>query len=100
VSAICASRDTTVILNNASWRVKRGEHWAILGANGSGKTSLLSALTVYLTPTAGTIEVLGERYGETDWRELRKSAPSCSHQRMRSVIAASGSRDSSPGLRR
>lgn len=65
-------RGETVILDQMSWRVERGQHWAILGANGSGKTSLLSALTAYLTPTAGTIEVLGERYGETDWRELRK----------------------------
>jgi iron complex transport system ATP-binding protein len=65
-------RGETVILSDVSWRVERGQHWAILGANGSGKTSLLSALTAYLTPTAGTIEVLGERYGETDWRELRK----------------------------
>jgi iron complex transport system ATP-binding protein len=65
-------RDTTVILDDVSWRVNRGEHWAILGANGSGKTSLLCALAAYLTPTAGTIKVLGERYGETDWRELRK----------------------------
>jgi len=65
-------REETAILHNVSWRVERGQHWAILGANGSGKTSLLSALTAYLTPTAGTIEVLGERYGETDWRELRK----------------------------
>ena len=65
-------RSATVILNDVTWRVKRDEHWAILGANGSGKTSLLSALTAYLSPTAGTIEVLGERYGESDWRELRK----------------------------
>jgi iron complex transport system ATP-binding protein len=65
-------RGETVILRDVSWRVEHGQHWAILGANGSGKTSLLSALTAYLTPTAGTIEVLGERYGETDWRELRK----------------------------
>jgi iron complex transport system ATP-binding protein len=65
-------RAETVILDDVSWRVKRGEHWAILGANGSGKTSLLSALTAYLSPAAGTIEVLGERYGESDWRELRK----------------------------
>ena len=42
------------------------------GDNASGKTSLLSALTAYLSPTSGTIEVLGERYGESDWRELRK----------------------------
>ena len=44
----------------------------ILGANGSGKTSLLSALTAYLTPSSGTVEVLGAGYGKTDWRELRK----------------------------
>ncbi len=52
--------------------MRRGEHWVILGANGSGKTSLLSAVTGYLTPTAGAICVLGRRYGRSDWRELRK----------------------------
>jgi iron complex transport system ATP-binding protein len=72
VRGLCIERDKTVILNDISWRVECGEHWAILGANGSGKTSLLNALTAYLSPTAGTIEVLGERYGESDWRELRK----------------------------
>ena len=40
--------------------------------NGSGKTSLLSALTGYLTPSAGCVEVLCEVYGRTDWRELRR----------------------------
>lgn len=72
VHGLRIERGATVILDDVSWRVNRGEHWAILGANGSGKTSLLSALTAYLSPTAGTIEVLGKRYGETDWRELRK----------------------------
>src|SRR2546425_1201428 len=65
-------RGKTAILNEVSWRVEPGQHWAILGANGSGKTSLLSALTGYLTPSGGEIAVLGRRYGETDWRELRK----------------------------
>ena len=46
-------RGGTVILDEVSWRVTRGQHWVILGANGSGKTSLLSALTGYLMPTAG-----------------------------------------------
>ena len=51
--------------------MQRGEHWVIHGANGSGTTSLLSALTGYLTPSAGEIELLGETYGNSDWRELR-----------------------------
>src|SRR5580704_10954410 len=59
------------ILTDLSWTVQRGEHWVILGPNGSGKTSLLSALTGYLSPTSGSISVLGQTFGESDWRELR-----------------------------
>ena len=75
VLAVCGlhiRRGKTTILHSVSWSVERGQHWAILGANGSGKTSLLSALTGYLTPSGGEIAVLGRRYGRTDWRELRK----------------------------
>jgi iron complex transport system ATP-binding protein len=72
VSNLAVRRGNVVILDRISWRVERGQHWVILGANGSGKTSLLSALTGYLTPSAGAITLLGERYGQTDWRELRK----------------------------
>ncbi len=60
------------ILRGLDWSVRRGEHWVILGPNGCGKTSLLAALTGYLTPTAGAVNVLGATYGRTDWRELRK----------------------------
>ena len=72
VSNLRIQRNDTVILNNVNWRVERGKHWVILGANGSGKTSLLSALTGYLMPTAGEISLLGKNYGDADWRELRK----------------------------
>jgi iron complex transport system ATP-binding protein len=72
ISRLRIQRDHTVILDDISWRVERGQHWVILGANGSGKTSLLSALTGYLMPTAGEISVLNESYGQSDWRELRK----------------------------
>jgi iron complex transport system ATP-binding protein len=72
VSGLTVRRDRTVILDKISWRVCAGEHWVILGANGSGKTSLLSALTGYLTPTDGEVELLSECYGKSDWRELRK----------------------------
>jgi iron complex transport system ATP-binding protein len=72
VDALCIERGGTPILRGVHWRVEPGQHWVILGANGSGKTSLLSALTGYLMPTAGEISLLGETYGRSDWRELRK----------------------------
>ncbi len=72
VCGLRVERSGTIILDGVNWRVERGQHWVILGANGSGKTSLLSALTGYLTPTAGDISLLGKTYGGSDWRELRK----------------------------
>ena len=74
---ILSTHDLTIrrgdvrILDRITWSVAPGEHWVILGANGSGKTSLLGALTGYLPPTSGTVSVLGETFGESDWRELR-----------------------------
>jgi len=64
-------RDQTVILDHINWTVQPRENWVILGANGSGKTSLLRAITGYLAATDGGIELLGEEFGESDWRELR-----------------------------
>jgi iron complex transport system ATP-binding protein len=72
ISNLRIERSGVKILDGLSWRVARGQHWVILGANGSGKTSLLSALTGYLMPTAGEIFLLGKIYGQSDWRELRK----------------------------
>ena len=65
-------RDRTVILNRVNWRVNHGENWVMLGANGSGKTSLLRSITGYLAPTAGEIHLLGGEYGNCDWRALRE----------------------------
>jgi iron complex transport system ATP-binding protein len=72
VTHLAITRDGTEILRDVSWRIGRGQHWVMLGANGSGKTSLLSTLTGYLTPTSGEISVLGRRFGHTDWRVLRR----------------------------
>lgn len=71
VEHLSIRRGRTTVLRDLNWQVQRGEHWVILGANGSGKTSLLSALTGYFSATEGEISLLGERFGEADWRELR-----------------------------
>jgi iron complex transport system ATP-binding protein len=73
VRELTIQRGAVTILDRLSWTVTPSEHWVILGPNGSGKTSLLAALTGYLTPTAGSIHVLGAEYGATDWRELRQA---------------------------
>jgi len=71
IAGLRVSRGRTAILRGIDWRVERGEHWVILGANGSGKTSLLKSLTGFLSPSAGAFAVLGRRYGASDWRDLR-----------------------------
>lgn len=71
VEGLGIRRGGTTILQGINWEIKPGQHWVVLGANGSGKTSLLSALTGYLTPTKGHITVLRQTYGRSDWRKLR-----------------------------
>lgn len=66
-------REQNTILNGVSWSVQKGEHWAILGLNGSGKTSLLKIITGYQWPTKGKVSVLGHLFGKTNIPELRKS---------------------------
>lgn len=73
LSNVSFVRDERVILAPISWRVLAGQRWLVLGANGSGKTTLLRIASMYEHPSTGTVEVLGERLGRTDVRELRRS---------------------------
>ena len=65
-------RDQTTILNNISWKIKPNEHWAILGANGSGKTSLIMAISGYLPFSEGRIFLLDGWIGRINLVEQRK----------------------------
>ncbi len=60
------------ILKGIDWTVGRGQHWCILGPNGCGKTSLINIITGYDSATSGSIVIDGSRYGDDDWREVRK----------------------------
>ena len=65
-------RGGRTILGPIDWVIRPGERWVVIGANGSGKTTLLSVVGLTLWPTAGTVDVLGARYGRVDSRELRR----------------------------
>ena len=64
-------RNGRALLDDISWEVGRGERWAVLGPNGSGKTTLLRVVGSSLWPTRGAVELLGERLGHVDMRQLR-----------------------------
>ena len=64
--------DGKLALDHVSWSVQHGQHAAILGPNGCGKSTLLNALLTFVPITRGELRVLGETYGRSDWRELRK----------------------------
>jgi len=72
LSKVTLVRENREILHNLSWQVRDGEHWAVVGANGAGKTMMLKVASSYLWPTKGTVSILGKTFGTIDLRELRK----------------------------
>ena len=72
LDGVCLEVGGKRILSEISWHVGRGEKWVILGLNGSGKTSLLRLLSGFGYPSRGAMSVLGETFGHTDLRSLRK----------------------------
>lgn len=59
------------ILREVSWRLDQGQHWAVLGPNGCGKTTLLRIACGYLWPTSGKVRRLGQEL--IDLGQLRRS---------------------------
>ncbi|MBF8377704.1 ABC transporter ATP-binding protein [Alicyclobacillus mali] len=72
VSDVTWIRNERTILDHVSFEVLEGQHWGLIGLNGSGKTSLLQIITGYQWPTRGQVQVLGQTYGRVDLREVRK----------------------------
>ena len=60
------------LLNNINWEVNQGEHWAVYGMNGCGKTTLLSIIAGFKHYTAGTLKVFGEEYSNENTLDIRK----------------------------
>lgn len=68
---VTLSRQNKTLLKEITWKVNKGEHWAILGLNGSGKTSLLKLITAEYWTSQGNVEVLGNKFGGTDISNMR-----------------------------
>ena len=64
-------RQQADILVDVSWRLERQQHWAVLGPNGCGKTTMLRIACGYLWPNSGVVRRLCEEL--IDLGELRRS---------------------------
>jgi iron complex transport system ATP-binding protein len=71
LSDVAVEREGSLLLSGVDWTVRDGERWVLLGPNGAGKTTLLQVAGASLFPSRGSVELLGERYGEADLGELR-----------------------------
>src|SRR6516162_3925381 len=65
-------RGEAAVLRGVDWSVAGPERWAVLGPNGSGKTTMLQLASGYLHPTRGSVDILGQRLGQVDVRRLRQ----------------------------
>ncbi|MCP5113252.1 MAG: ATP-binding cassette domain-containing protein, partial [bacterium] len=59
VRGLTKSYGTIRALDGVSFRVESGQTVALLGPNGSGKTTALRSVAGLLSPDAGAIEVCG-----------------------------------------
>jgi len=62
ISNLAKHYGTVVAVENLSLRVPQGRLFGFLGPNGSGKSTTIGCLTGLLDPTAGEVEILGERF--------------------------------------
>ncbi len=75
VEGLTARFGDSVILENVSFQVRKGETFAILGESGCGKTVLLKHMIGLYRPFAGKVRVMGTDINEVpeeDLKNLRK----------------------------
>jgi iron complex transport system ATP-binding protein len=71
MEGVTVRRGPTTLLDSVAWDVELDERWVVLGPNGAGKTTLLRLASAEMHPTAGTVDLLGDRIGRVNLTELR-----------------------------
>ena len=64
--------DSAWVLRGVSFRIRPGEHWALVGENGAGKTTLIKLLLRLYEPTRGEILLDGVPLSEYDPEEYHR----------------------------
>lgn len=57
---LCMRYGAVTAVNDASFKIEKGEVIGLLGPNGAGKSTTLKIITTYLYPTSGTATVAGK----------------------------------------
>ena len=65
------SNTTSEVLKNINFTIKSGEKIALVGRNGSGKSTIVKLLTRLYDPTSGSIYIQGSPYQEYNVSSLR-----------------------------
>ena len=64
--------DGKVILDGINWHINEGENWALLGLNGSGKSTILGMIPAYIFPTTGEVRIFGHKFGNYVWKNIKR----------------------------
>lgn len=101
VTGLSKAFGSNVLFENIDMYIKRGEHTALIGGNGTGKTTLLKIINRMVSKDAGTVSI-GSRvhigyYDQehqilgmenTIFEEISNAYPDLNNTRIRNVLAA------------
>ncbi len=71
VKNLCVKYQTVEVVSDATFDVEAGDYLGIVGPNGSGKTTLIRAIFGLVSPSNGSVTILGKNLSEFgDWGKI------------------------------